>query len=170
MVLLAASPAWAVADDPPKAPALTDAQKERLRERDRFGKQSQKLQTEGRLPEAIAAAEAMLAIERDVLGETSEDAIGSLERLARLNEARDDWPAVTVGRALVLALRSKSLGVGHWKAIDDRFALSRAESIGRLDRGGPRRFAEARTLFTKAGDLYSKARHAEAMKPAQRIF
>jgi hypothetical protein len=61
---------------------LTAQQQERLKERDHLAMQAAQLRSQGKLPEAIEAAEAVLAIERAVLGQTSEDAIGSLELLA----------------------------------------------------------------------------------------
>ena len=166
----AAPPGRAGADDPPRAPALTDAQKARLVERDRLGEQAQKLQAEGKLAEAIAAAGAMLAIEREVLGEASEDAIGSLELLAGLHEDRDDWSAATTARARVLALRSGSMGDEHWKTIDARFAMGRAEAVGRLDRDGRLRFAGVKQLSAQFMDLYGKGRFGEAVLPARQAL
>jgi hypothetical protein len=75
------------------SPPLTAQQQERLKERDQHALQAAQLRSQGKLPEAIQAAEAMLAIEREVLGEASEDAIGSLELLARLHQDREDWAA-----------------------------------------------------------------------------
>src|SRR6516165_5835050 len=88
------------ADEPPKPATspLTAAQRERLKQRDQFGKQAGNLQAEGKLDEAVKAAEAMLAIEREVLGPGSDDAIGSLELLAGLHLAREDWSAARSAR------------------------------------------------------------------------
>ena len=52
-------PALSAAEKEPKPSPLTAAQKERLKERDRFGAETQKLRQAGKLPEAIAAAEKM---------------------------------------------------------------------------------------------------------------
>jgi hypothetical protein len=52
---------------PPQAPTLSAAQRERLKERDKLGERTKTLRAQGKLPEAIKAAEAMLAIEREVL-------------------------------------------------------------------------------------------------------
>jgi hypothetical protein len=65
LVLILATTAFAssnrvMADDPPKPPTLTDSQKERLKERDRLSEQSQKLQAEGKLPEAIDATRELM--------------------------------------------------------------------------------------------------------------
>ena len=51
----------------------------------------------------------MLAIEREVLGNASDDALGSLELIASIQEQRDDWPAAIAARRNVLKLR---IGVG----------------------------------------------------------
>ncbi len=77
------------------APPLTVAKKKenRLAERDRIATQVRSLQAEGKLPEAIAAARAMLAIECEVLRDDHEEVAGSLEWLAELHLARRDWPA-----------------------------------------------------------------------------
>src|SRR5262245_11182482 len=71
------------ADEPPARP-LTAAQQERLKERDRLGEQAQKRAAAGQPAEAIPAAEAMLAIEREVLGGDHDDVVGSLQLLGQL--------------------------------------------------------------------------------------
>src|SRR5215470_15370600 len=88
------------AEDPskPPTPPLTAAQRERLKQRDQFGKQARELHAMGKLDQAIKAAEAMLQIERDVLGPDSDDALGSLELLAQLHLAREDWAAARAAR------------------------------------------------------------------------
>jgi Tetratricopeptide repeat len=100
------------------SPRLTAEQQERLKERDRLAQEAGRLKTHGKLLEAVRAAEAMLAIEREVLGETSEDAIGSLEVLARLHRDREDWAAAKKAGSEVLDLREKALGRDHWKVTD----------------------------------------------------
>jgi CHAT domain-containing protein/tetratricopeptide (TPR) repeat protein len=120
------------ADDPPKAPALTVAQRERLKERDR------------------------------------EEAIASMERLAVLHEARDDWPTASSICARVLSLRTEALGERHWKAVDARFALERTRAIGRLDLAGRRRFVrDVGQSYQQYTILNSRGNYAEAMGPVR---
>ncbi len=52
-----------------------------LKERDRLAKKSEELEAGGKLAEVIAAAKAMLAIERKVLPADHDDVIGSLNWL-----------------------------------------------------------------------------------------
>ena len=68
---------------------LTPEQRQALlQERDRLADEVEKLRDDGRLDEAIAAAEKMLAIEQTVLGSDSPDALGSQTELASLHEAQ----------------------------------------------------------------------------------
>jgi hypothetical protein len=75
------------------SPAFTAQQQERLKERNQLAMQAAQLRSQERLAEAVKATEAVLAIEREMLGETSEDAIGSLDLLAQLHQDREDWAA-----------------------------------------------------------------------------
>src|SRR5262245_36922550 len=81
------------ADNKSQPAPLTAAQKERLRERDRYGAEARKLRQAGKLPEAIATAEKMLAVEREVFGNFHEDVAGSLEQIAGMHERREDLTA-----------------------------------------------------------------------------
>jgi hypothetical protein len=59
----------AMGQEPAKPPqSLSQEQQAKLKERDQFQKEAEKLKAEGKLTEAIAAAEKMLAIERTVYG------------------------------------------------------------------------------------------------------
>src|SRR5262249_30211684 len=119
---------------PPKpSPPLTAHQQERLKERDRMGKQAAELQAQRQLLEAIRAAEAKRDIEREVLGVTSDDAIGSLELLAQLHADREDWAAAKEACSEMLELRIKTLGEDHWKVIDARWLLADVESTTKMD-------------------------------------
>ena len=79
------------ADQPVADQPLTAAQQQRLKERDHYSEESDALLGEGKLPEAIAAAEKMLAIEQEVLGNNHLDVAGSLERLADMHEQREEF-------------------------------------------------------------------------------
>jgi hypothetical protein len=99
---------WAVAllaPDPPIevcrlsfGQELSQDAKAALEERDRLWAETQKLSGEGKIAEAIAAAEAMLAIERKVLPAGHADLIISLDWLTRLHLAREDFAAAKAAR------------------------------------------------------------------------
>ena len=105
------------ADEPPKpaTPPLTAAQRERLKQRDQFGEQALQLQAAGKHDQVIKAAEAMLAIERDVLGPDSDDALGSLDLLSQLHLDREDWAAARSARREGFDRLTARLGKDHWR-------------------------------------------------------
>src|SRR5262245_61403032 len=72
---------------------LTAEQQAKLKERDRYGQETQRLRAAGKLAEAIAACEQMLAIERAVFGDLHGDVAGSLQQLAKMHQQREDIPA-----------------------------------------------------------------------------
>ena len=149
------------------SPPSTAQQQAQLKERDRLGIQAEQLRSQGKLPEAIQVAEAMLAIEREVLGETSEDAIGSLEVLAQLHQDREDWAAARKARMEVLKLRSATLPKDHWQVTDARWALDNIETLAKLSDQDRRRLREADRLFQHAGELHAQGKFSEATAPAR---
>jgi len=153
---------------PPPTPTLTPAQKDRLKERDKLDQQAQELRTKGKLHEAIKAAEGMLAIERDVLGETSEGAIGSLELLASLQEDCEDFAAGMQARSEVVELRTKALGKDHWKTTEARMTLGVAERVSQLRAEERRRFLEAEKLSRRTVELNRQGRYREAAENERR--
>ena len=77
---------------PAQPQTLTATTRHRLKDRDRFEQEAGKLLSAGKMTEALKAVEEMLAIEREVLGETSEDAIGSVSFLPRFRSGAKNGP------------------------------------------------------------------------------
>ena len=152
------------------APELTAAQKERLKERDKLGERARQLRATGKVDEAMAAAVAKLAIEREVLGTGSEDEIGSLELIATLHEQRDDWAFAVKVLSEVQDLRVKALGAEHWKAVDARFAVERAQTLAALQPAQRRAFLEVYRLGTQIPALYGRGQYKEAEGIARRVL
>src|SRR5438552_5096886 len=156
--------------DEPKPPPLTAAQKERLKERDRFGAETQKLRQAGKLAEAIAAAEKMLAIERDVFGNGHEDVAGSLEQLAEMHEQREDFAAARKARQEVLAIRTKLHGEKHWRVTDARLALTHVDLLAKLTPEQRQEVNEAKQLSQKVVALKEQGKYREAIPLAQKVL
>ena len=69
----------------PSAPSAVDQKSSRdaqIRERDQLWLQAQTLQSEGRVEDAIAVGERVLAIERKVYGDTHEELTGTRSKLS----------------------------------------------------------------------------------------
>jgi tetratricopeptide (TPR) repeat protein len=164
----------AVVDAQPPEPAkpapLTQEQQNRLKERDRLQKEAEKLTAEGKLTEAIAAAQKMLAIEQEVLGNFHPDAVGSLQFLAELHEAREDFAAARNARREVLAIQTKLRGADHWQVIDARIALEDVERLARMEPADRRRRTEAEHLNRLVIQLYQQGKTREAIALAQKAL
>ena len=83
---------------PAYSQGVSEEAKAALKERDRLWDQTQKLRAAGKTAEAIAAAEAMLAIERKVLPAGHADLAVSLDWLAMIYSDREDFAAAKVAR------------------------------------------------------------------------
>jgi tetratricopeptide (TPR) repeat protein len=166
---LVAGAAGAEPPEPQPAP-LTKEQQDKLKERDRFLKEAEKLRAEGKLSEAIAAAEKMLAIEREVLGTVHADVANSLQFLAEMHEALEDFTPARRARQKVLAIQTKLLGADHWQVTNARLALEGVERLARMAPADRRRLAEARQLNGQAVQSYQQGNTQAALRLAQQAL
>ncbi|MSQ97650.1 MAG: tetratricopeptide repeat protein [Gemmataceae bacterium] len=134
----------------PPAKVLTAEQKEKLKERDAFWKQSLQFSSEGKLPEAIAAADRALAIERVVHGPEHREVVVTLKHRGNLHERAEDFAAAEKDRREVLRLQTKQFGAKAWQVTDARLNLQHVETLARLD-------AKARQELKEADQWMSKA-------------
>lgn len=163
VIVMGLSAGWVSADDPKPVPPLAPERQQRLQERDRYGQEMKKLKSGGRLPEAIAAAEKMLAIERDVFGDIHEDVAGSLAELAVLHETRGDFAAGRKARLEVLEIETKLHGLDHWKTADARFKLAYNEKLAELDPKRRQILIDGKRDFDKAVQFRVRGQFREAV-------
>ncbi|MHC4954428.1 MAG: tetratricopeptide repeat protein [Planctomycetota bacterium] len=104
----------------------------RLTERDRLSKQVLVHARAGRVEEAIADLEKVLAIEIDAYGDVHARIAGTLTRLAKLQERNRDLEAARRTFQQALAVQTKLHGADHWKTADARDAVKRFEHRARL--------------------------------------
>jgi hypothetical protein len=110
---------------------LTAEQRAKLKERDRYAQETQRLRAAGKLAEAITACEKMLALWREVSG-IDENFAGWLAYLAEMYQQREDFPAAQKARQEVLAIREKLHGAADWRVTDARLELEDLERWARL--------------------------------------
>src|SRR4051794_668126 len=91
----------------PQAAPLTREQQEQLKERDRLWQEARKLEAEGKLAEALAAAHKKLVIEREVFGTAHKEVAETLQFLCEMHERRGEFPVAHKGRQAVLAIQTK---------------------------------------------------------------
>jgi CHAT domain-containing protein/Flp pilus assembly protein TadD len=155
-----------IADSP--SPPLNEAQKEKLKEVNRFWGESQKLAREGKLEEAAAAAEKALARAHEVFAKRRESLIPLLEYLAKLQERREDWAAARNARQEVLAVRQQLYGKEHWRVTDARLDLEDLEQRSRLTAEQHRQLGEVAELSQQIGRLVRGGKQREALPLLQR--
>ena len=169
-VLFPAVPVHADGDCPPRAPVPGDLAKEQREKRDRLKQNLQALHAEGKLIEAIAAAEDLLQLERQVHGETSEEAVKAMDSLATLHEERGDWTRAVALRERVLASRTRLRGQTHWATVGARWALERAKAVERLGADEQRRFTDSEAMIPRVRKLFGERHYEEAEGLIRRIM
>ena len=150
--------------------AAADAKATALKERDRLWQQTQELRAAGKLAEAIAAAEAMLAIERKVLPENHADLAVSLNWLADLTMEREDFAAAKAARQEALEIRRKRHGSNHWKVTDARLALEDVNRRAGLTVEQRLRLAAARRIDQQVAALQKTGKFREAEAQARQAL
>jgi hypothetical protein len=165
---LVAGAAGAEPPEPKPAP-LTREQEDKLKERDRYEKEAQKLRADGKLSEAIVAATKMLALERQVFGDVHAEVAGSLQFLGELYEAREEFASARKALQEVLAIQTKLLGEQHWQVTDARLALAHTELVARLDPKERALLQEATTLNRQVFQLWSAGQSRAALPLARQV-
>jgi CHAT domain-containing protein/tetratricopeptide (TPR) repeat protein len=148
-------------------PAKQADRERRLAERDSYAKQVVTLRRAGNRDKAVVAAEAMLAIERDVLGAIHEDVAGSLELLAELRTEQENFAAARTALQEVLTIHTKLSGPDHWRAASARLALANLERLATLDPKQRQRHAKASQLYDRALQLHRLGKPDQALPLAQ---
>jgi CHAT domain-containing protein/tetratricopeptide (TPR) repeat protein len=152
-------------------PALTLSERQqRLRERDRYGQEAAKLAAAGKLAEAVAAAEKMLTLERQLFGDVHEEVADSLQWIAQLQEQREDFAAARQACREVLTIRRKLDGPEHWRVTDARRALEDVERRSRMTPAQRQRLGEASRLNGEVVALYGRGKFREAVQAAQQAL
>src|SRR5262249_43239913 len=130
LIVLSAPAAWSQgtsrgSDDKPK---LSEAEKDRrLEEVKRSIQKLNELASAGKLDEATARGDKILAIRREVLGQLHEEVVNILRIQARLQERREDWAAARATLKEVIWIRERQPDRKDWRSFDARRALADLE-------------------------------------------
>ena len=100
---------------------------------------ARRLAKEGKYHEAIKAAEAMLAIECEVLGRNHRDSAASLYAIARLHTGVGQYAAALKASTELVEVKAALLGAEHWEVADTPrpAQLRRARVEARCQPGAP---------------------------------
>jgi tetratricopeptide (TPR) repeat protein/CHAT domain-containing protein len=146
---------------------LSNAAKERLKERDRYRKEVQTLQAQGKLAEAIAAAQKVLAIEREICGNVHEDPAGTLVDLADMYTDQGDFARARQSGEEALAVSGKLPRQKQWLAANARLALEYVDQVAALEPDQRQRLAKARQSLHTVKELYQQKKYREGLALAR---
>ena len=139
----------------------------RLEEHDRLAAEVHRLLVAGKLPEAVAAAEKVVASDREVFGSAHEQVAVSLEVWADLLARQMDFAAARKARQEVLAIQLRLFGERDWRVTDARNALAEGDRFARMSPDERRRLAEAVRLDYRSTAFTNGAKLPEALEAAR---
>lgn len=138
-------------------------------ERERLSEECERLESEGKYAEALAAMEQMLTIERRWLPEDHHEIDTSLEMLIELNEVLENWASVDALRKQTVTRAETLFGGASWQAVEARQGLEHTRLLRAWTADDRARWREARRELAEAALLAkSSATAAEAVAQAQR--
>ena len=155
----------ALADEPaanqqPSSEAKLDP---RLEEHDRLLAAAKKLHVDHNPPGAIAAANKVVAIDRELFAKDPAKLADSLAMLADWQLEHDDFDAARQTRQEVLAIRTKLNGNDHWQTTDARLALADVERWSKFTVDQRKQLDRATELFDQGDKLGDQGKYQDAI-------
>jgi len=141
-----------------------------LKERDRLWERTHELHSAGKLSEAIAAAQAMLVIERKVLPADHANLAASLEWSAELYLERGDFAAAKTACREALEILLKRNGETHWKVADARRALEDVDRRAGMTHEQKQKLGEAARLDHEVVALLRAGKFDDGLSSARRAL
>jgi len=140
----------------------------RRKELDPLRTEAQQLRKERKLPEAVTAAQRLLARERELLGDDAPDVVRSLEFIAECYEEAGNIQQARATRKQNVELQTKLHGRNDWRATDANLALAHFELLQKLPTAQRRELADARRVNNQAENLARQGSYPAALEAAGR--
>jgi CHAT domain-containing protein/tetratricopeptide (TPR) repeat protein len=156
------------AEEPARPPRLTATQQKQLQQAERHQVRALQFFLKNKNAESIAEWQKMLALERAAWGKDHPNLVPSLQALARLQEAAEDFPAARQALREVLGIQTRQLGEKHWQAGDARRALADLDFRAKLKPADRALFRQADSLDGQVVRLWRAGRSRQALPLAQR--
>jgi CHAT domain-containing protein/tetratricopeptide (TPR) repeat protein len=145
------------------APLSEGDRKAWLAERDQLCQEASLLDRQGKLAEAIAAREKMLALETLLFGEAHQEVALSWGWLAERDERLEQFDRAKDARREALRIKTQLLGEGHWQTTDARLALKNVEFLAGLTADRRRQVRQAAIEHSAAFVLYREGKYRDAL-------
>ena len=150
-------------------PAEPTVHKARLVDRDAYAKTAERLASEHNLEAAVAAANAALAIERNVFGELSHEVAARLEQIAQWRLTLGQFDAARLRRDEALQIVMKLYGADHWKTRDSRLRTADVALLSKLTPNERVSLKEASQQMTLALQSHRNGNTHEAIAQMQNV-
>jgi CHAT domain-containing protein/tetratricopeptide (TPR) repeat protein len=153
---------------PAQKPApLSAAERKKLTiERDALVQRAHEFDAQGKLREAITAAQSAMAIERRVFGDVSDDVALSIERIAQYHLTLDEFAEARRAVEQRLAILAKLYPKDDWRLTDARLVLEDIQLRELLTPVQRKELARAELVDAQALQFYQKGRFAQSIKTA----
>jgi CHAT domain-containing protein/tetratricopeptide (TPR) repeat protein len=149
---------------------LTKEQKQKLAQSDRLEKSLPVLVQKGHRDKAVETAERIVALEKEVLGETDGRVIASLQRLARGREWLGQYVKAIRVRKEVVRLQEKRLGQDHWQITDARLALQDSRRLAGISPEDRAALLQAQAENGRVVQLHQEGKSREAVQVAIKVL
>jgi CHAT domain-containing protein/Tfp pilus assembly protein PilF len=123
-----------------------------------------RLRQEGTLPEAIAAGEQVLELERRLFGAVHPTVANTLVWLAQTQAARDDFAQATALCRQAVDVAGQFYGEDHWRAADARRSLAHVERLAQLEPPERKQLEVAEKQIQTAAELAGQGKTDEAVR------
>jgi tetratricopeptide (TPR) repeat protein len=143
----------------PDVPKLTAQQRQKLREHDRLRSETWSLRIAANLDGALAAAEKMVAINREVFGNSHPLVAQALTAVAELQMRRNNFAGAQRVSEEVLRIQQSWGGADHWRVKD---ALRMLDRIKRTTGLNPKQLARLDDLDSQLRVLIAHRRFDQA--------
>jgi tetratricopeptide (TPR) repeat protein len=149
---------------------LTREQKAKLAEADRLKKSLPALLRKPQNDKALEAMERIVALEKEVLGETDGRVVANLRRLARGRERLEQYVKAIRVRKEVLRLLEQRLGKDHWQTSDARWALQDGRRRAGMSPEDRAALLQAQAEHGRVEQLSQQGRPREAVGIAVKVL
>lgn len=154
----------------PQQPAANEERRALEAEALRMGKEAERLDREGKLAEAIAAAAKVLEIDRKLLKPDHPKISSVLDWLATRYERMEDFTAATKARAEVLEIQTRLLAKDDWRVTNERLALAHTKLLSELTPENRRELERADARQTEANEMFRAGKSAEALAVTEEVL
>ncbi|MFM9960451.1 MAG: tetratricopeptide repeat protein [Planctomycetaceae bacterium] len=157
--------------EPPQSQTLTKAERAaREKKCAQLWETAQTARNKDDYAAAIKAAQALLAIEQELLGDKHQELIGTLEFLAGCHQSNADFASAKSVRVELVKRVTQAYGPDDYRVVDAKLAVKQADRLAELTPDQRKQLAEAEVANGRVVRLYQAGQFADAVKLAERVL